>query len=234
MTKHPTKGSRCEVLRPAVPSESGVYVDLRDILVSSRGCLLDLSVRMGLKVLGAMLEEDRVRLCGPKGYPDPNRTATRYGTDEGQVVLGGRGVSIRKPRVRSVALADVPAVQPGRSSGSPGLGADGPGCEHAELPAVAGIGGEGCPGDGDREKRSESAVRSPDPEAAGSLPVPFARGRGLPDSLAGRDRHWGSTRPARNTSWVSSRVPPKTKRSAADCCRTGWTGACRWSERGWW
>ncbi len=103
MAKHPTKGSRCEVLRPVVPSESGVYLDLRDILVSSRGCLLNLSVRTGLKVLGAMLEEDRVRLCGPKGYPDPNRTATRYGTDDGQVVLGGRRVPIRKPRVRSVA-----------------------------------------------------------------------------------------------------------------------------------
>src|SRR5437867_4650106 len=103
MAKHPTKGSRCEVLPPEVRSERGFYLDLRDILVSSRGCLLKLSVRTGLKVLGAMLEEDRVRLCGPKGHPDPDRTATRYGTDDGQVVLGGRRVPIRKPRVRSVA-----------------------------------------------------------------------------------------------------------------------------------
>ncbi len=103
MAKHPTKGSRCEVVHPLVPSERGIYLDLRDILTSSRGCLLNLSVRTGLNVLGAMLEEDRVRLCGPKGYPDPNRTATRYGTDDGQVVLGGRRVPIRKPRVRSVA-----------------------------------------------------------------------------------------------------------------------------------
>jgi len=103
MAKHPTKGSRCEVVQPRVPAGQGVYLDLRDILASSRGCLLNLSVRTGLKVLGAMLEEDRVWLCGPKGHPDPDRTATRYGTDDEQVVLGGRRVAIRKPRVRSVA-----------------------------------------------------------------------------------------------------------------------------------
>lgn len=103
MSKHPTKGSGCEVLSPAVPSERAFSLDLRDLLARSRGCLLNLSVRTGLAVLGAMLEEDRVRLCGPKGYPDPNRSATRYGTDDGQVVLGGRRVAIRKPRVRSMA-----------------------------------------------------------------------------------------------------------------------------------
>ena len=108
MSKHPTKGNGCEVLPPAVPSERAFYFDVRDLLASSRGCLLKLSVRTGLAVLGAMLEEDRVRLCGPKGYPDPNRTATRYGTDDGQVVLGGRRVAIRKPRVRSVAGKELP------------------------------------------------------------------------------------------------------------------------------
>jgi transposase-like protein len=55
-----------------------------------------------------MLEADRVRLCGRKGYPDPHRVATRYGSDDGQVVLGGRRVAIRKPRVRSVAGKEIP------------------------------------------------------------------------------------------------------------------------------
>jgi len=106
--KHPTKGSRCEVLQPVLSPEGGCFVHLRDILASSRGCLLNLSVRIGLRILGAMLEEDRVRLCGPKRYPDPNRSATRYGADDGQVVLGGRRVAIRKPRVRSVEGKEIP------------------------------------------------------------------------------------------------------------------------------
>src|SRR6266446_1990676 len=42
---------------------------------------------------------------------------------------------------------------------------------------------------------------------------------------------WGSTRREGSTCWESWRVPPRTKRSAAGCCRTWWTGACRWSER---
>jgi transposase-like protein len=62
----------------------------------------------GLEVLGLMLEEDRKRLCGLKGRPDPDRQATRYGYDDGSVVLGGRRVAVRKPRVRSMAGEEVP------------------------------------------------------------------------------------------------------------------------------
>jgi len=78
------------------------------LLVDTRLNLLELSVNTGLEVLGLMLEEDRKRLCGRKGYPDPDRQATRYGYDDGSVVLGGRRVAVRKPRVRSMAGEEVP------------------------------------------------------------------------------------------------------------------------------
>ena len=42
-------------------------------------------------------------LCGAKSQPQTDRTAYRHGHDEGRVVLGGRTVVIRKPRVRSLA-----------------------------------------------------------------------------------------------------------------------------------
>jgi transposase-like protein len=83
-------------------------VDLLGLLVDARSSLLELSVNTGLKVLGVMLEEDRNRLCGPKGRPDPDRRATRYGYDDGWVVLGGRRVAVQKPRVRSMTGEEVP------------------------------------------------------------------------------------------------------------------------------
>jgi transposase-like protein len=83
-------------------------VDLLGLLVDTRASFLDLSVTLGLEALRVMLEEDRNWLCGPKGFPDPNRQATRYGYDDGSAVLGGRRVAVRKPRVRSMAGEEVP------------------------------------------------------------------------------------------------------------------------------
>jgi len=101
MAKHPTKRAACEVAvaSPVEPSDS--RVDLLGFLMDARRGLLALAVNAGLKVLGAMLEEDRGRLCGPKGRPDPDREATRYRYDDGSVVLGGRRVGVRKPRMRT-------------------------------------------------------------------------------------------------------------------------------------
>jgi len=57
----------------------------------------------GLAVFEAMLEEDRGTLCGPAGIcQGAQRTAYRYGHEQGRVVLGGRKVQLRRPRVRSV------------------------------------------------------------------------------------------------------------------------------------
>ena len=48
----------------------------------------------------ALLEADREALCGPLRRWQPDRQAYRHGYDEGQLVLGGRKVRVRKPRVR--------------------------------------------------------------------------------------------------------------------------------------
>jgi len=99
-------GGRTPVLASANPTER--RVDLLGLLVDARMNLLQLSVNTGLETLKLMLEEDRNRFCGRKGYPDPARQATRYGFDDGSVVLGGRRVTVRKPRVRSMAGEEVP------------------------------------------------------------------------------------------------------------------------------
>ena len=54
----------------------------------------------GLKVLAAMLEEDRAAVCGPRYAHQADRRAYRAGHAPSQVVLGGRQVAIRRPRAR--------------------------------------------------------------------------------------------------------------------------------------
>lgn len=61
----------------------------------------ELAVRSGLKVFETMLEEDRTALCGPRYAHHVDRVATRMGTVASEVVLGGRKVPVRRPRVRA-------------------------------------------------------------------------------------------------------------------------------------
>jgi putative transposase len=80
---------------------------LVDLLVDTRTELFELAIRSGLKVLEAMLEEDRTTLCGPRYAHQTERLASRAGTVPSEVVLGGRKVAIRRPRVRA-ADGEVP------------------------------------------------------------------------------------------------------------------------------
>jgi len=56
-------------------------------------------VAIGLDVLDQMMQTEVAGLAGPKGRHDPDRTRVRYGAEAGSVVLGGRKVPMRRPRV---------------------------------------------------------------------------------------------------------------------------------------
>jgi transposase-like protein len=58
-------------------------------------------VGTGLQVMAAMMEADVTLRCGPKGRHDPARSAIRHGHEAGSVGLGGRRVSVRRPRMRA-------------------------------------------------------------------------------------------------------------------------------------
>jgi transposase-like protein len=88
------------VARPTAV-ESPRYLPLVDLLVDARTELFELAVRSGLKVLETMLEEDRTAICGPRYAHDADRQASRAGTVSSEVVLGGRKVAVRRPRVRA-------------------------------------------------------------------------------------------------------------------------------------
>ena len=71
------------------------HLPLVDILIDTQAELQELVVASGLKVLEAMLEDDRVAVCGPRYAHQPERQAYRAGHAPSQVVLGGRKVAIR-------------------------------------------------------------------------------------------------------------------------------------------
>jgi putative transposase len=92
-------------IAPPVPqAESPLrHLPLVDLLVDTKTELLELALRSGLKVFTAMLEEDRTAICGPRYAHEPDRAASRAGTTRSEVVLGGRKVTIQRPRVRTAA-----------------------------------------------------------------------------------------------------------------------------------
>ncbi len=63
--------------------------------------LLALAVGAGLQVMAQLMEADVTAVCGPKGRHDPQRSASRHGTERGSVTLGGRRVPVTRPRVRA-------------------------------------------------------------------------------------------------------------------------------------
>src|SRR4051794_1232742 len=71
-----------------------------EIAADLREGLLALAVGAGLQVMSQLMEADVTSVCGPRGRHDPDRTATRHGTERGSVTLGGRRVPITRPRAR--------------------------------------------------------------------------------------------------------------------------------------
>ena len=67
---------------------------------STRAELLELTLRSGLGVFTTMLKEDRIAICGPRNAHEPDRPASGAVTTPSEVVLGGRKVTIQRPRVR--------------------------------------------------------------------------------------------------------------------------------------
>jgi len=83
----------------AVPEQ--VSVAMEEIAADMREGLLALAVGAGLQVMAQLMETDVTAACGAKGKHNPERAASRHGTEAGSVTLGGRRVPVRRPRVRA-------------------------------------------------------------------------------------------------------------------------------------
>jgi len=105
MGKHRT--SRNQVKEAGLREVKTARKPVVEVVIGARESLFQLSIDTGLQVLEALLEEDRTELVGPKGTHDPSRGAYRGGHDEGTLVLGGRKVRVRKPRVQAMGGGEV-------------------------------------------------------------------------------------------------------------------------------
>ncbi len=91
-----------------------VTVTLAELAGSLREGLLALAVGAGLQVMDALINESVTALAVPKFKHDADRSAMRHGSEAGSVVLGGRSVAVRRPRVRTAdgsAEVQVPAYE---------------------------------------------------------------------------------------------------------------------------
>lgn len=84
---------------PALPER--VQVALGELVGAAREGLLALSVGVGLGVMHELMAEEVDEVCGPRGKHDPERVAYRHGSDDGEVTLGARRVTVSRPRMRA-------------------------------------------------------------------------------------------------------------------------------------
>jgi transposase-like protein len=100
--------SRMKPALRAVPAaEVQISLPVQGVLRDVRHAFLGLCIDAGQRVLAALMEADRVALCGVKGVPDAARRATRGGSTRSQVVLGGQRIAVRRPRARSLAEGEL-------------------------------------------------------------------------------------------------------------------------------
>ena len=81
-----------------MPLPAEIQEALGELVGSAREGLLALSVGAGLSLVSRLMELEVELLAGPKGSHDRDRVAKRHGYERGSVTLGGRRVTVRRPR----------------------------------------------------------------------------------------------------------------------------------------
>jgi transposase-like protein len=94
-------------LRVLPAAQVQISLPVQGVLRDVRHAFLGLCVDAGQKVLAALMEADRIALCGAKGVPDAQRRAVRGGSTASQVVLGGQRIAVRRPRARSLTEGEL-------------------------------------------------------------------------------------------------------------------------------
>ncbi len=199
-----------------MPEQVSVAMD--EIAADMREGLLALAVGAGLQVMGQLMEADVAAVCGPRGRHDPDRTASRHGTEAGSVTLGGRRVPVSRPRVRATdgsGEVAVPAYElfnstellgklamermlvglstrryPGRAGASRGAG-------HRVVEIDLEVGGLAQVRAVDRACAGRSARRGPDRAGPGRVDDRRRPLRRPPVCGRARHRHRGDQAPAR-------------------------------------
>jgi transposase-like protein len=103
MTKHAKKSDHLQLVDAPKTTIVEIPLPLLGALANIEQSFFGLCIDAGQQVLASMMEQDREDLCGARWKRDPDRKAGRAGTTRSEVTLGGRRISIARPRVRSQA-----------------------------------------------------------------------------------------------------------------------------------
>lgn len=103
MSKTRRKRAKREEHVESQGTQGSLMARVAEVVAEGQQALRELVLSAGFEVFAELLEEDRRRLCGPRYARPQERRAYRHGHGQGVVVLGGRQVRLRKPRVRSVS-----------------------------------------------------------------------------------------------------------------------------------
>jgi putative transposase len=100
------------VKKPAkeeTPGQASMWTQLLMPLAAMvRGDLLSLVHQLGMQAVALMLEAERTQLCGERYKHDASRRATRGGSTRGELALGGRRVTLQRPRVVDRQKCELP------------------------------------------------------------------------------------------------------------------------------
>jgi putative transposase len=105
MKKRAERAGRAQGPRPPIHAEAG---QLRQLLfpmvagiAATRTELMGWVHAVGLSALEELLRDDAAKIAGPKGVHSTGRTHHHWGSVSTELPLGGRRVTIKRPRVRS-------------------------------------------------------------------------------------------------------------------------------------
>lgn len=76
-------------------------ITLPELMVDVRADLLEVGIKAGLAVMAEMFASDVEAICGSRYKHQKPRKWSRWGTTGGEVVLGGKRITVKRPRVRS-------------------------------------------------------------------------------------------------------------------------------------
>lgn len=76
-------------------------ITLSEFMVDVRADLLEVGIKAGLAVMAEMFASDVEAICGQRYQHRKLRKASRWGSTNGEVVMGGKKVTVKRPRVRS-------------------------------------------------------------------------------------------------------------------------------------
>jgi putative transposase len=99
---------RVTVLSDGEGSHVQLTLPIAELLSATHDALEALVKEAGVLVIRGMLEEEVEQLTGHRYEHQRDRSAVRWGEEEGHIVLGGRKLAIKRPRVRGIAGCELP------------------------------------------------------------------------------------------------------------------------------